>query len=391
MKKLLLILLTCLPAFAASRITATLTITNIPVGLNTFTAAAKTITWTNSTAGSPSTTVLIGASIGASATNLFRQLSSYQLTGPVDLGFSSSNVITIKGAIDQALTASISAAYGTVAMSTQTVTELKVVRVPMSGEPTASNATNIASLVVTNIGILSTNPIRMLYGIRLPIPSLGVTNAILFETGFAAIAPNGNGYPSLFSAVTGGPWESADDEEILNVYSAKLIFPQSAAVVTNNWYSTNFFGYITATGGHLQQTTLQNGGLTNVTGTNTTLTSTTTVTGSAALTRANHTSLANGNNSGVDFGTKVFAKIKAGPTAAFAICGIAGGADGRILTVYNATGQDMTIPNDSGLEATAANRIYTNTGGTLTITANGFVQLIYDSEDSRWVVMNYQP
>jgi hypothetical protein len=131
-------------------------------------------------------------------------------------------------------------------------------------------------------------------------------------------------------------------------------------------------------------------GLTNATATNTTFTGNNTWTGDLRFTRANHTSLANGANAAVDFGTKVFVKIKAGPTGIFTIHGIANGADGKRYILYNATGQNMTIANDSGGDPTPANRIFTNTGADIVTTANGAVEVIYDSEDSRWVVTNLQ-
>jgi hypothetical protein len=131
-------------------------------------------------------------------------------------------------------------------------------------------------------------------------------------------------------------------------------------------------------------------GLTNATTTNTTFAGNNTWTGDLRFTRANHTSLANGANAAVDFGTKVFVKIKAGPTGIFTIHGIANGADGKRYILYNATGQNMTIANDSGGDPTPANRIFTNTGADIVTTANGAVEVIYDSEDSRWVVTNLQ-
>jgi hypothetical protein len=144
-------------------------------------------------------------------------------------------------------------------------------------------------------------------------------------------------------------------------------------------------------GGGIEASILYGSELTNGIVQNSALGNTNTVAGNWRWSRANHTALANGNNAGVDFGTNIFTKIKAGPSAAFAICGIVGGADGRELKIYNSVAQNMTIANDSGVEPVAANRIYTGTGGDIATTGIGFVHLIYDSEDSRWVVMNYQP
>ena len=113
--------------------------------------------------------------------------------------------------------------------------------------------------------------------------------------------------------------------------------------------------------------------------------------GDVNLQRLNNTSLANGNNAGLDFKTNSFVKIKAGPTAAFTINGISGGRDGRLLIIRNSTTQNMTIANESGVDATAANRILTDTGGDITSTGEGSVTLIYDSDASRWIVTAWNP
>lgn len=390
MKRILSIfslLLFCLAASAASqRVTITLTVTNVPAAGNTVTLNGGARTWRSSVT-TPSTEIGIGADIGASATNLFRQLSSYQLTGPVVLGFLSTNVITIKGAINQAMSASASGTWATIALSTNAVTTMNDIRVPMSGEPTQSTATNNASQLISDIGIYSTNAYQPRSGIAL-VYIAGKTNQLVVGNG--VIRPDGSGNATLVSSATGDPYEANSESDILNLYSAKLNFPQSYAVVTNTWLSTNIFGYIETTGAKNTAQTAIGGGATNFALTNIFLYQTNYSTGIWGHTRANNTTLANGNNAGIDFGTKTFVKIKAGPTLAFAICGIAGGADGRELILYNATGQAMTISNDSGVDPTVANRIYTNTGGDVVTTGNGAVRLIYDSEDSHWVVLSLQ-
>src|SRR6185503_17667111 len=81
----LVVLLVLCPLMAHSadqRVTLQITLTNLPVTSNTltFTApASKTITWTN-VAGSAN--VVTGATIAASATNLYRQLAAYSIGIP---------------------------------------------------------------------------------------------------------------------------------------------------------------------------------------------------------------------------------------------------------------------------------------------------------------------
>ena len=65
------------------------------------------------------------------------------------------------------------------------------------------------------------------------------------------------------------------------------------------------------------------------------------VNGDIAL-RQNSITLANGNNNNVSVGNYSFIRIT-GPNANFTITGISGGQDGRMLIIYNKSGQAMTI------------------------------------------------
>lgn len=100
-----------------------------------------------------------------------------------------------------------------------------------------------------------------------------------------------------------------------------------------------------------------------------------------------HYTAINGTNPDCDMGLGSFVKID-GPTAGFSISGIAGGYDGRIITIYNSTVHNMTILNDA--TSVAANRILTLTGIDLYTTAAGSITLQYDAEISRWVIIASQ-
>jgi len=101
--------------------------------------------------------------------------------------------------------------------------------------------------------------------------------------------------------------------------------------------------------------------------------------------RAN-TSPANGNNSGVILGTVVFVRIS-GPTTIGAYAGFAAEQDGSWHIVSFTGAVTNTFYNASGLEATAANRITTGTGGDLSYTNNPLVVLmVYDAATSRWII-----
>jgi len=69
--------------------------------------------------------------------------------------------------------------------------------------------------------------------------------------------------------------------------------------------------------------------------------------------------------------------------ASRAITGIANGLDGRFLVLVNVGSNAITLKNeDAG--SSAANRIITGIGATVTLDADDTAELIYDSTTSRW-------
>lgn len=97
--------------------------------------------------------------------------------------------------------------------------------------------------------------------------------------------------------------------------------------------------------------------------------------------------LANGDNDNINI--SVFGNFTvSGPSGAFAVTGFTGGANGRILYIWNASGQQMTIKNeDAG--STAAMRIQTNTGADVVLrNGNSAATFIYNSTASRWILVS---
>ncbi|HYM21126.1 MAG TPA: hypothetical protein VEW28_09005 [Candidatus Kapabacteria bacterium] len=76
----------------------------------------------------------------------------------------------------------------------------------------------------------------------------------------------------------------------------------------------------------------------------------------------------------------------AAASAPFTITGIAGGANGKHLTLYNASGQTMSISNQSASSA-AANRIIAP-NGSFSVVSGGSANFIYSATDSRWICYN---
>ena len=77
-----------------------------------------------------------------------------------------------------------------------------------------------------------------------------------------------------------------------------------------------------------------------------------------------------------------------GPTGVFTISGLTGGADGRMIRLYNSVAFALTLTNDA--TSTAANRILTLTGADITTTTQGAVTLVYSSTAGRWINMGVQ-
>jgi hypothetical protein len=94
------------------------------------------------------------------------------------------------------------------------------------------------------------------------------------------------------------------------------------------------------------------------------------------------------NNNNIDIGSSSFIRISS-PTAAFTINGFVPTTytDGQVITLYNATSQNMTIANNGS--GANASRILTLTGADIVTTGTGSVTMIYSSTDSKWIVTAY--
>jgi hypothetical protein len=69
--------------------------------------------------------------------------------------------------------------------------------------------------------------------------------------------------------------------------------------------------------------------------------------------------------------------------AGSAITGLTGGVDGKYITIINLGAGTLSFTNqDAG--SSAANRIITSTGATVTLNTNGRTTLIYDATTLRW-------
>lgn len=178
---------------------------------------------------------------------------------------------------------------------------------------------------------------------------------------------------------------TADNQIIIGDANHNTSIPGviDAGTITN----TTYHGTLgTVSGGHISSSTAS-----SLSSTNTTLRSTTTLTGITKITRTDIATMGNGDNPDLDPGTATYIKIDGGPTGAFGISSIQGGSDGRMLIIENRMGYNFTIYDEGATitGGTAANRIWTPTEADYTSTTYCVATLIYDSEDSRWHLINW--
>jgi hypothetical protein len=103
------------------------------------------------------------------------------------------------------------------------------------------------------------------------------------------------------------------------------------------------------------------------------------------LTRGTVT-LNNGDNHDVAIGAATYITIT-GPTGAYAITGLTGGVDGRILFLRNTTTQEMTIRHLNTSSA-MGNRISNPNAGNVMVGTRTRVILIYDSFNAQWFLFS---
>lgn len=154
MKRILfvLFLLCAFRVAAVDLITATVTVTNLLGTTNgqTITVNSDTRTWAN-TVTNTATQVATNFTDARAATNLFLHVAGNPFVGLTLTRGPGTNAIVLRGTPGGALVVTLSAAWGEVALSTNTLTPALAVRVPYTVE-SAANRTNVASGIVAAIG-----------------------------------------------------------------------------------------------------------------------------------------------------------------------------------------------------------------------------------------------
>ena len=425
-------------ASAVNKITLTVTVTNAPADGNTFTLNSDVRTWADGVVD-PGAQIAVGASIGAATTNMFLQIASNPFSR-VTPAWLATNQIELIGAVDLAMVGSLSGSWGTLSYTTQTVTRLTSLRVPMSGLPN-SIRTNDATQIIAGLNSYAQNQfVASLLPDEINASTLNVATASsaadpaiafdagtgLFTTGgtpgvyfsvlsnqvaqidagsiiqgattdkaeISASTPSGT-VPSLLpraSYSTTGIGASATDTLTLIAGGVAGVDIGSTNVIINTWLdvTSGHIDGVTITNSTIQGSTLTTGtysgtvGLLssgNIYGTSV---SNTVHIGKIILNTTDSTSLVN-SNSDVNFGDVNTVVIRSGPSASFTINSIVGAEDGRLLKLINKTGHNMTL---SDLTGTSTNQIDTFNGGGHTTTGNGAVELMYDGTDLKWLLIS---
>lgn len=425
---------------AANRITLTLTITNTPTDGNTFSLNSDVRTWADGVID-PGIQIEEPASIGEAATNLFLQVAANPFSRVVPKWIDTNEVQFI-GATSLAMAGSLSGSWGTIAYSTNTVTQLTTLRVPMSGLPN-NIRTNEATLIVTALNDYAQNQLDAdllpdeINASTLNVSTASTTSdpAIAFDAGTGLYTTGGT--PGVYFTVSSNAVAQIDAGSIIQGAStAKAeittdtpsgtvpsILPRSSYsdtglgssatdtltliaggvagvdigstnVIVNTWLEADSgrLDGLTITNSTIQGSTLTTGTYSGtiglLTGGDISETSVSNVVhiGKITLDLTSSTSLAN-SNSDVDFGDVNTVVIRSGPTAAFTINTIVGAESGRLLRLINKTSYNMTLTDLTG---TTTNQIDTLTGSDYTTTGNGAATLVYYGTDSKWLLISTQ-
>lgn len=97
---------------------------------------------------------------------------------------------------------------------------------------------------------------------------------------------------------------------------------------------------------------------------------------------------ANGANENLGIPIEGAAFFFAGITGSFNIGGLTNGYDGRRLTLFNTTGQVLTLNNEDS-SSTAANRLRMDNSSNVTINNNGSCMFLYNANISRWMLVGH--
>lgn len=412
----------CQPALGASLITATVSVSATPTNGATITVNGSTRTWVTNVTASDTQILIPAGGTGAVASNLWSHASTWEFPTSVVPGMPATNSVSLRTQLDGAMAASLSGAWGTITLATNTTgISLVTVRVPASGEPAPVRGFVADQLVQTIGDNANTNtfpaatPALANFVNRSTSQTIAGDKTLSGTTRTTGTLQASN--VTVSGTVTGGTFSApvltnatvhATNGTITGVTVSGTAGQISGGLLSGNTVSNATMAG-TMTGGNFTAPTLNmatvnatNGTLTGVTvsGTigvmaggvvsgstvsNTTASGTTTV-ADLRLSRTTWAPTAGGNSGATINGS--FARVT-DPGGSFWVYGIAGGVDGRILVIAHPGPNAFTISYDSSVDGTAANRILTPSLGDLTSLGAATAVLVYDGAASRWRVVSW--
>jgi len=446
----LALLLSASAALGIERVTMTVTVTNLPETGDTFTINSAARYWTNVLSSGTILTNAAGTTnnfIQSSTTNLWNAVVTYPFAGNLYAQWLTATQFTLLGQWEGNLIGDQSGDWAAFSYSTQTVSESYPVKVPAGNQLTASQGTNLMSLLASDLSSRSTNQIAPAAAIlaafaretnglleKPVIQSPYITN--LTNYGNAITSPGTNSGSEQFGAAA----DASGNQSLAVGQQATASGAYGTAIgrtsQATGQYSTALGNESEASGtnsmalgiaaladamdaialgnsadaGHSNSVALGNsvattavdqlmlgssahtvvvpGVLSAASQTNSILGGTNQVSGAIAFSRSAVSTVADGNNTVAIPDNATFVSLTGSPSATWTNCAMSGALwDGRFIILDNATGQNMTVAHESGFDGTAARRILTSTAADVVTTGRRVTLWIYNATTARWLMI----
>ncbi len=196
-----------------------------------------------------------------------------------------------------------------------------------------------------------------------------------------ASVTNGNGIALGASSVAGATNTAAIGRSAKAIHSNSMVFATFTDSTSPDQVTIGSSGQIVRVPGRVQV----EGSFTNSINTGTNVNR-----GDLSFISYGFSTLANGNNPGVVFGTNHNIRLSGTLTGTATITGIAGGRDGLEYDVFNDTGYGVVFTQNTS-DPVPANRIENWDGNDVTLQNQGTLTIFYDASDSRWKVRTQFP
>lgn len=245
-----------------------------------------------------------------------------------------------------------------------------------------NRAYQLYTLVDTYTDVAAIGSISM-SAISAAVSSSALDNSSYTQTWNWTTLTNGSGLVSNANALTSGVLHQlATSSTAFTGSLLNLISAGNSASVTGSLAKLDIVGGTSAAKG----LTINNAGTGDSLQVNATGSGLAANFGGAIATKAGTTYTTPGSANDVAFGNASFIRLDTSG-AAQTITGIAGGADGKHLTLSNADASLAVTLSNQSTGSAVANRIITGTGSDVSIAAGASIELIYDATDTRWRVV----